>query len=272
MEVQTKAMSRNMIDGKRSWCSVAIAISTCLTAGSAVAQDTEFIVTVGEAKSCGLAVEKADRDKTILYLISSCAEPTVDACNVLLLRHEKGGFRPIRIDVMNMIRTGDNKDNVRVRPGDVVYFPPKPVHGKISPATRDAISLTLRTGDERATTTKNTLWTHLENQIRTSKDKALIADAHLLFVQHHSDSHTRCLHAHAVGQLGGHAKGSIAGMISLLDEKEDVRVVREVVTALGMLGPVARDAIPRLQILRKCDDRQIREQARIAVKSIRASN
>lgn len=91
-------------------------------------------------------------------------------------------------------------------------------------------------------------------------------------MQHHSDSHIRCIHAHAVGQLGGHATGSIAGIIGLLDEKEDVRVVREVVTALGMLGPVARDAIPRLQILCKSNDRQIRDQARIAMKSIGASN
>lgn len=147
MEVQTKAMSRTMIDGKWSWYSVAIAIYTCLTAGFAVAQNKEFIVTVGEAKSCGLTVEKADRDKTILDLVGSCAEPTVDTCSVLVLRHEKGEFRPMQIDVMKMIRTGENKYNVRVRPGDVVYFPPKAAHGKVSSTTRDAIVLTLKIDD-----------------------------------------------------------------------------------------------------------------------------
>jgi hypothetical protein len=195
----------------------------------------------------------------------------VDKRSVLVLRREKGEFRAIRIDVLKMLRTGDDQYNVRVRPGDIVYFPLKPVRGKASPTTREAIVLTLKIGDKRAAATKNAIWTHLRNQIRTSKDKTLIADAHLLFMQYHSDSRTRCTHAHTIGQLGSHAAGSIAGMTSLLDEKEDVRVVREVVTALGVLGPVARDAIPRLQILCKCKDRQIRTRARTAVKSICAS-
>ena len=50
---------------------------------------------------------------------------------------------------------------------------------------------------------------------------------------------------------------------------EDPVLVREAITALGMLGTEAKDAIPRLEILASHEDAQIAERAKAALRQIR---
>lgn len=52
-------------------------------------------------------------------------------------------------------------------------------------------------------------------------------------------------------------------------EDEDVRVVQETITALGMMGAAAKDAIPSLDKLTKHDNEQIVQRAKAALKQVR---
>ncbi len=49
----------------------------------------------------------------------------------------------------------------------------------------------------------------------------------------------------------------------------DVVVAREAITALGMIGPAAKDAIPTLERLAEHEDRQIAERAKAALRQVR---
>ena len=46
-------------------------------------------------------------------------------------------------------------------------------------------------------------------------------------------------------------------------------MIREVVTALGMIGPNAKEAISVLETLTEQDDRQIAERAKAALRQIK---
>ena len=48
-------------------------------------------------------------------------------------------------------------------------------------------------------------------------------------------------------------------------------VVRETITALGMVGPTAKDAIPTLEKLTEHDDPQIAERAKAALRQVSRS-
>ncbi len=50
---------------------------------------------------------------------------------------------------------------------------------------------------------------------------------------------------------------------------EEMRVVQEAITALGMIGPAAKDAIPKLEKLTQHDDPQIAERAKAALRQVR---
>ena len=52
-------------------------------------------------------------------------------------------------------------------------------------------------------------------------------------------------------------------------EDRDMRVVQEAITALGMIGPAAKDAIPPLEKLTQHDDPQIVERANAALSQVR---
>ena len=52
-------------------------------------------------------------------------------------------------------------------------------------------------------------------------------------------------------------------------EDGDIAVVREVTTALGIIGPAAKEAIPTLEKLTYHDDPQIAERAKAALRQVR---
>ena len=49
---------------------------------------------------------------------------------------------------------------------------------------------------------------------------------------------------------------------------DSLLVAREAVTALGMIGPAAKDAIPALEKLTDHKDKQIVERAKVALRQI----
>ena len=60
----------------------------------------------------------------------------------------------------------------------------------------------------------------------------------------------------------------VSDLIIALDDP-DAGVAGEAITALGMIGPAAEDAIPTLQKLTEHDDPQISERAKAALRQVR---
>ena len=74
--------------------------------------------------------------------------------------------------------------------------------------------------------------------------------------------------AMALGRRGADAKHAVPTLIRALQDEEPL-VIREVITALSMIGPAAKDAIPALEKLIDHQDKQIAERAKAALRQIR---
>lgn len=96
-----------------------------------------------------------------------------------------------------------------------------------------------------------------------------LAVAHRLL--HDPDIDQRMDAAMALGRFGEAAAETRALLVEALGDQE-LRVVREVITALGMLGGAGRDGLPALQELTAHDDRQIAERAKAAIRLIGRGN
>ncbi len=85
----------------------------------------------------------------------------------------------------------------------------------------------------------------------------------------HEGNHEERIHAALdLGQLQDLAEKIVPHLLEELTD-EDVRVAREAITALGMIGPAAKEAIPTLEKLTEHDDRQIAERAKAALRQVR---
>ncbi len=71
----------------------------------------------------------------------------------------------------------------------------------------------------------------------------------------------------ALGRIGT----GVAELRKALKDK-DQAVVREAITALGMIGPAAKDAIPTLEKLAEHADPQIAERAKAALRPVRGKS
>ncbi len=74
--------------------------------------------------------------------------------------------------------------------------------------------------------------------------------------------------AMTIGQFGSLAVDLVAELINATEDR-DVRVVSEAITALGMIGPTARQAIGVLDAMSLREDKQISERAKAALRLIR---
>jgi hypothetical protein len=92
-----------------------------------------------------------------------------------------------------------------------------------------------------------------------------LAVAHRLL--HDPDIDERMDAAMALGRFGEEAAEARLLLVEALGDQE-LRVVREVITALGMLGRAGRDGLPALQELTATDDPQIAERAKAAIRLI----
>ena len=72
----------------------------------------------------------------------------------------------------------------------------------------------------------------------------------------------------ALGARTEEAVHAVPALIKVTDDSE-AAVVREAITALGMIGPAAKEAIPTLEKLAEHDDRQIAERAKAALRQVR---
>ncbi len=89
-----------------------------------------------------------------------------------------------------------------------------------------------------------------------------------LYYLHEGDAKTRIRTALVLAQMENLATEVVPHLIEEL-EGEDSRVVQEAITALGMIGPAAKEAIPTLEKLTEHDDPQIAQRAKAALRQVR---
>ncbi len=85
---------------------------------------------------------------------------------------------------------------------------------------------------------------------------------------HHYDPKMRAQSALAAASFSGQSEACIRYVIEAVSDSNPA-VVREAITALGMIGPAAKDAIPTLEKLTEHEDKQIAERAKAALRQIR---
>jgi HEAT repeat protein len=118
-------------------------------------------------------------------------------------------------------------------------------------------------------------------QVLSEEDGNSVADALLLEAEteeesllghlyklHWGDRNERIRHALLVGERKDVAIDVTLHLIEELASR-DTRVVQEAITALGMIGPAAKDAIPTLEKLTGHEDKQVAERAKAALRQIR---
>ena len=93
-----------------------------------------------------------------------------------------------------------------------------------------------------------------------------VAVAHRLV--HHPDVGQRVDAAMVLGGFGTRGEGVVPQLLQALGDGEE-RVVAEAITALGMIGPAARDAIAMLEKLSQHENPQIAERAKAALGHIK---
>ncbi len=89
-----------------------------------------------------------------------------------------------------------------------------------------------------------------------------------IYKLHEGDRVARNRHALMLGQMKSTATVVVPRLIEELGD-QDTRLVQETITALGMIGPAARDAIPTLEKLTEHPDPQIAERAKAALRQVR---
>jgi hypothetical protein len=173
-----------------------------------------------------------------------------DLEQVVLVRFGGDQLLALCVDVRAIVKTGDTKNNVLVRDGDIVVVPKKG-------SMRDA----------------KTAFAVLDRAMNLLVDKGLTAArrAEILGwrLGNDPDVRVRQVAASELGKLGADAASAVGPLMAALT-KEPV-VAREAVTALGMIGVGAKAALPALQGLGSHEDVHLRERARVAERQIRAA-
>ena len=103
--------------------------------------------------------------------------------------------------------------------------------------------------------------------VSIAPDSDAAVSAHLCLVRH-GDAVQRFLACRRLGQLQCDAARCGRALLEVLTDPNPY-VVREALTALGMIGPAAKEAIPALEKLTNHEDKQIAERAKAALKQIR---
>ena len=101
--------------------------------------------------------------------------------------------------------------------------------------------------------------------VAETQEESLLAH---LYKLHEGDTTDRIRRALLLGQMKDLATDVTPHLIEELAEK-DRRVVQEAITALGMIGPAAKDAIPTLEKLTEHEDPQIAQRAKAALRQVR---
>jgi HEAT repeat protein len=106
-----------------------------------------------------------------------------------------------------------------------------------------------------------------EAMIRIAPRDARCAVAYGHRLKHANGENERAEAALRIGSFGEAAKGEVRTLIAALRDKSQ-RVRCETVTALGMIGPDAKAAIPKLRRLSESDNKALAVRARAALRQI----
>ncbi len=169
-----------------------------------------------------------------------------DLSRVVLTRFGGGTFLVVTVDLRHMILTGDMRRNVRLNADDILWLPRKEEATGEDPV--DAALQALAAGCEV-----------------DARHRALIVGHRM---RHSTKLEAQVQSAMQLGQMGKEAVLAVPDLEKAL--ALDVRVAREAVTALGMIGAPARQAVPALRELAPAKDLQLRVRAAAALRQIEA--
>lgn len=217
-------------------------IALLLASTLAAQEKAPAIVLLGETRSAECALTK---DLTVFEVMARGGwQPAADISNVVMVRFTDGALLVMRVDIRKMITTGRMEENLVVRDGDIVFVPKRD-----EAKDKDIVDVAL-------------LAVVAARKLETSQ-RALIAGYRLL---HGAKVEAQVQLAMQLGQMG---KGAAAAVPDLLKALAlDARVAREAVTALGMIGPAAKDTVPALRELAHSKDEQLRVRAAAALRQI----
>jgi len=222
--------------------------AACCFGAVILAQEAPPITLLGEVNAATMVCPD---DLTLLACVAAAKTASSDFEHVVLLR----GFSPqqliVAVDIKDMIRTGRTHNNVRVRPGDVLFLPKQPAAGAAPwteasalAAARRAVAIALLPAmlteslppDARA-------W--MCAQILEYTDDRVLRQQCALALANGGDA----------ARLAAALTGSRAA-------------AREAATALGTMGPRAAAALPALRALSAVDDADLHARVAAAIRQI----
>ena len=135
-------------------------------------------------------------------------------------------------------------------------------YARTPPVMRNADGSTIQLSDNfRETTSRILVW--------LARNDPRIAPAYAYRLIHHPVTLIRRESARALGGFGSQSGGFVEDLVKAI--QDSAPVAREAITALGMIGPAAKDAIPTLEKLTEHADPQIAERAKAALRQIGAT-
>ena len=104
--------------------------------------------------------------------------------------------------------------------------------------------------------------------IRLAPDDPIVVPAYAARLGAHFDRRVRIESAIAIGHFGEDSAAAVPDLVQATSDPIGA-VVREAITALGMIGPAAKDAIPTLEALTEHEDPQPAARAKAALRQVR---
>lgn len=228
--------------------------------GKAKEQPTTLVV-VGECSRSDYGVVNAGRPATIFEATLECGTRGTDRTRVLLLKWDGATYTSHTIDVHKMMTTGNNKANLSLAPLDIVGLPAKGETDKLACAW-DCFRCVLALPGAEAT--KAAVLSHAEAVAQSKEDVKASVEAKCFLAKHHPDEVRRCSHVLMLATI------KEAHVVPVLIEclQQGGTAGREAATALGILGALAKGALPALKAAASSTDVQLRERANAAIRAV----
>lgn len=167
---------------------------------------------------------------------------------LVLVRCAPDGVLTLRIDMMRMIKTGDTKQNVLLRDGDLLFVPNRAMAAKGEIEVVDAM---------RREAPADAL---------SAAARARLAAWRLLVEK---DAPRRQALVEEFGAYAEHAAAVVAPLAAAL--AGDAAIARDAATALGMVGASAAPALPELRRHAEGKDAQLAARCKAALRAVEAA-
>lgn len=210
---------------------------------TAVAPAAGQVRVMGEIESAPVSAGEG----TLLEVLSGTKLAlTADLAHVVVLRVcGDGPALAVNVDVRAMLTRGDTTHNVALHTGDAVFVPSGRATSDGDRGAIDAaIDALAADGDEQ--------------------DRASVLCLRAL---HAKQAAARVLAVRELCEVDPDHRCVLPTLRDAIADR-DVTVVREAVTALGVLGPRARDAADALRELCDHEDAQVRARAKVALQQV----